>query len=225
MNSGFTALLLLSAAFLFVTPFEILEISDKIVDASCLRTSYSAAIVRGYLSTGMVDPNLKSNMDILSAAKFDAIIYMNPCVKCGNATGQVDAVFAAIGDIMLRKPVAVYVFGDQWGKDKQANKKFLIELIKAIAHHTSSSLIMTNKYHWETIIGETIMDLLISPIVYINVDHKKTCDDYEPFACWNKPLAKKFESDTTVCGHKVGMLFQCSESSNLLSDIVTHADA
>ncbi len=213
MNSAFIILLLAASSLLVSCKhFTFLEISEKVVDASCIQKSYPAALVRGYVSTGMVDPNLKANIAALTAAKVAANIYMNPCVKCGNASGQIDAIFKAIDN--AQKVVGIYVFGDQWGTDKQANKKFLIELVMSIMSHSTLSFIITNKYQWENIIGEAVMDLILSPVIYVNIDHKATCDDYDPFGCWTEAFAKKYESDKQLCKQKVGVIYMCRDDPN-----------
>ncbi len=213
MKSSFT-ILLLAASFLLVSceHFTFLEISDKVVDASCIRSSYPAAVVRGYLSTGMVDPNLKANIAALAAEGVMSNIYMNSCVKCGNASGQVDAIFNAING--ARKSIGIYVFGDGWGKDKQANQKFLLELINSIKSHSALCFIITNKYQWENIIGEGLMELTMTPLFYVEIDHKDTCSDFKQFGCWIMAYAKKYESDKLVCGQKVGVVSSCIDDSN-----------
>ncbi len=209
MKSSFT-ILLLAASFLFVSCkyLTLLEISEKVVNAPCILASYPAAIVRGYLSTGMVDPNLKSNLAALTAAGVATGTYMNPCVRCGDAAGQVDAIFKATNSD--HKYIGVYVFGDQWGKDKQANKKFLFELIKSISsHHSTICFIITSKYHWKNIIGAALIELRLTPMIYVDIDHDDTCTNFDPFGCWLLPFAKKYESDKEVCGQKVGVISLC----------------
>ncbi len=216
MNSSFTILFLVASFLLVSCDHDLLEISEKIDNASCIRASYSSALVRGYLSTGMVDPNLKSNIAALTAVMVPVNIYMNPCVKCGNASGQIDAIYNVVGE--SHKMVGIYVFGDQWGKDKQANKKFLLELVMSVMSHSTLSFIITNKYQWEKIIGEAIMSLILAPVIYIKVDHKATCDDYDPFGCWTEPVGKKYESDRQVCNMKVGVINSCEKDSNGIWD-------
>lgn len=227
MPSAFTVLLLLFSASVLVScaTLGIVEISDKIDDVSCLTTSFESGLVRGYLSTGMVDPNLSSNLKVLLAAKFNANIYMNPCVKCGNATGQVDAMFAAIeGKNIPYSFVGIYVSGDQWGKDKSANNKFLHELIVAITSHYTFAIIITDKYQWEKIIGEKIKDLLLCDMIYVNVDRKDNCHNYEPFGGWDEALGKKYESGIKACGYNVGVIHLCStDLASRLRDKLAHA--
>ncbi len=214
MNSSFT-ILLLAASFLLVScnHTSLVEISEKIVNASCIRASYQLALVRGYLSTGMVDPNLKSNINVLLAAEVEPMVYMNPCVKCGNGKGQVDAVFKAIG--VARMPIGVYVMGDQWGNDQEANKMFLLEIVMSIMLlHASPSFVITNKYQWEKILGKSVVSLLLTQLIYISVDHNENCGNYDPFNYWEQPFGKKYESDKQVCGQEMGVIRMCMEDAN-----------
>ncbi len=226
MNSAFTILLLSFALLASCDHTQLIEISDKITDTSCLRSAYSAVLVRGYLSTGMVDPNLKSNLNKMLAANFDTNIYMNPCVKCGNPAGQADAMFAAIGTGMPEMATGIYVFGDQWGADKQANKEFILKLVESVmTTHRSVVFIITNNYQWEKIVGESVSELRATVVMYVNIDHKQTCEDYDPIGCWNVAFAKKYESDKALCGHKVGVMYVCRADFNGLRNMLNRADA
>eukprot|EP00831_Metopus_contortus_P041822 TRINITY_DN32884_c0_g1_i1.p2 TRINITY_DN32884_c0_g1~~TRINITY_DN32884_c0_g1_i1.p2 ORF type:complete len:175 (+),score=34.24 TRINITY_DN32884_c0_g1_i1:77-526(+) len=60
---GIMKILLLIFAVAFANELYYFKISDKIVDAKCLKQSHENGLVRGYMSIGKVDPNYRSNIE------------------------------------------------------------------------------------------------------------------------------------------------------------------
>lgn len=97
MPSAFLRLALIAALLgLAHTAHVVYETSEKLGNLSCF-SNQTTVIIRGYLQSGMVDPNLSQNAALLRAAGLGPIPYINPCAKCGKAKAQVTAMLAAMG--------------------------------------------------------------------------------------------------------------------------------
>ncbi len=184
-------------------------ISEKISDAACIHKSYATAFPRGYMATGMLDPNYVSNTVLLEKQKFVWWPYMIPCFKCGNAAKQVRTLIAA-ADIPNNLVTVFIDAGREWSKDVETNRKFVLELLTEIINEQHVPILQTSKYSFEKVFGEGWSELSSVSLYYISPDGKKNCKDFTTFGGWTTADAKVYLSDSLVCGNKLDMIVMCS---------------
>lgn len=213
MQSKLLIALILAAVLGVARPLtDAVEIPEKIVDPLCLHKVYKYAFPRAYISTGMVDPNYKGNVEKLTANGFTWWPYIVPCFKCGHAEKQVIAVLA-VKEIATHM-VSVYLDASNgWSKSQDKNREFISALIRTIVEQTHVPVIVTNKYSFEKIAGKDWSDLSELPLYYIAPDGKENCQDFAKFGGWTKPAAKLFRSSASVCGNKVDLILPCNSGA------------
>ena len=86
-------------------------VAEKINDAECIKSTFSGTFVRGYVATGMVDPNYVYNANLLYEHEVNWAPYMVPCYKCGNPRKQVTDMIEAVQ--WPHTPIAIYVSTDR----------------------------------------------------------------------------------------------------------------
>ncbi len=186
-------------------------IAEKVIDAECIRHLYTGVIVRGYLSSGMVDPNYVGNIKRLNSRHVNWWLYMNPCFKCGNPVAQFNNLIAAT--TVRHKSIIVSVMDNQsWGSDVEKNREFLTNLTKEIKGQGYVTVIMTSKYSYEKIMGEGWADLCNLPLYYQSFDGKDNCDNFVPFCGWYQANGKIYENNFPACDIKFDVLVGCDAS-------------
>ncbi|MDR3430975.1 MAG: hypothetical protein P4L95_03550 [Rouxiella aceris] len=188
-------------------------ISEKIIDAECIRHLYTSVVVRSYLSSGMVDPDYVGNTKHLHDHLVEWWPYMNPCFKCGNPEAQFKKLIAAT--TIPHKVILIYIMVDQgWGSDVEKNREFLTTLTSMMQESKYLPLIVTNKYNYEKIMGEDWSDLCSLPLYYQSLNGKDNCDDFVPFCGWYQAIGKIYKNNFPACTIKFDVAVGCDVSES-----------
>lgn len=179
--------------------------------ASCLSSTISFIIPRGYQSTGKVDPNVCNNLKTgYNAGIKTRDVYIFPAPKSGNAAGQINSLVSYLnancksywsGRIWLDIEGSTY-----WLGSSSANQNFYKQLKDACTSSGAKCGIYSSYYQWESIFGSTSFcygqDL---PLWYAHYDSVPNFSDYTSFGCWNSPYMKQYQGDVTKCSFDVDM--------------------
>ena len=171
---------------------------------SCLNSEgYKYAIVRGYMSTGYVDPNAKANIANAKAAGMQAVdVYMFPCVPCGDAASQATALWDSLGGSFGTVWIDVEVYS--WNEDQATNQAFISTLVSTLKGHGAIVGIYTSLYNWSSITGGwTGMASL--PLWYAHYDDDASFSDFTGYGGWARPAMKQYDGNLVVCGAGVDL--------------------
>ena len=216
----YLSLLLLPAGFALV---EDIEIAEKVVDPECIKTQVKeGAWVRGYLSTGMVDPNLVYNVNLLNQFGVYVSAYMQPCFKCGNPKKQAQDLAASMP--LKNRRFMIYVTSGQWGTDMNANRDFLTTLVEEFRSTGNAAGIVTSEQHYQSIMGKDWDTMSSLMLFYIKVDNITSCSDFKPFNGWKKPREKLYDVTESLCGNTVDYLHDCIEGEKKMAHSVYSID-
>jgi hypothetical protein len=176
---------------------------------SCMASSYSFVIPRGYRSSGSVDSNACSNIKTAKAAGIKkADSYMFPCPTCSkSATTQVGEMVNNLNSNCKREwsgRVWLDIEGSQyWKGSSSANKAFYEELVGACKKKATCG-VYSSASQWSALFGSSSYsygsDL---PLWYAHYDNKPSFSDYSAFGGWSKPFAKQYAGDVTACSTDV----------------------
>mmetsp|Transcript_32873 Transcript_32873/g.57419 ORF Transcript_32873/g.57419 Transcript_32873/m.57419 type:complete len:207 (+) Transcript_32873:6130-6750(+) len=182
------------------------DVSEYTNVFSCLKSSgYTFAIVRGYQSNGQVDPNAVNNIKNARSAGFSYVdVYAFPCVPCGNAAGQANALVSALsgqnyGTIWL--DVETY----NWSSSQSSNQSFITSFINAVKSKGKAAGIYSSYYNWQSIVGLSWSGVSSLPLWYAHYDNNPSFSDFQSFGGWSKPAIKQYAGDKTVCGAGVDL--------------------
>lgn len=199
-------LLVLCACFALSLATLGIDVSQPTNVFSCLKSSgYSFAIVRGYQSNGVVDPNAKSNIANARNAGFQYVdVYAFPCVPCGNAAGQATTLVNALkgsnyGTIWM--DVESYA----WSSSLSSNQSFITSYVNAVKGAGRSVGIYSSYYNWQSIVGLGWTGVSSLPLWYAHYDNSPSFSDFQSFGGWSKPSMKQYAGDKTVCGAGVDL--------------------
>lgn len=173
---------------------------------SCLHSEgYDFAIVRGYQSTGNVDPSVVSNIKNARAGGMANVdVYLFPCVPCGNPAGQATALVNAIkGQNYGMIWIDIETFA--WSSNLSSNQNFITAMVnqlKSLGQHIG---VYTNYYNWQAIVGLSWTGCSSLPLWYAHYDNNPSFSDFVPFGGWTTPSIKQYNDDTTACGIKVDL--------------------
>ena len=128
--------------------------------SSCMASSYSLIIPRGYQSVGQVDPNVcASLMTAYNAGIKERDVYLFPCPKCGNAENQVQSLVGHLtsncksywsGRIWLDIEGSQY-----WLGSYSSNQNFYKQLKDACVSSGYKCGVYSSYYQWEDLFGTT----------------------------------------------------------------------
>ncbi|MET9677740.1 glycoside hydrolase family 25 protein [Streptomyces sp. NPDC006482] len=157
------------------------------------------AIMRGYRSTGSVDPNLAATVANAWAAGMSHVdVYQFPCYSCGNAAGQADALIGHLKDNSVKYGTVwldVEGPGTYWGSSHVANAAFINDWLQAMKEQGAAIGIYTSASQWEPIVGSYTGGSAY-PLWYANLDDTRGFDDFTPFGGWTKPSIKTHNTGT-----------------------------
>lgn len=171
---------------------------------SCLHSSgYEYAIVRGYMSTGYVDPNARANIANAKAAGMSAVdVYLFPCVPCGDPVSQGNALWSALGGSFGTVWIDVETYA--WNEDQATNQQFISSLVSTLKGHGAIVGIYTSLYNWSSIVGSwTGMSSL--PLWYAHYDNDPSFGDFSEFGGWARPAMKQYDGNVMACGAGVDL--------------------
>ena len=191
------ALIMLSAVT-YGKPY-LMATSSKIADAKCFLDKTLWVIIRAYTPVGMVDPNLKHNINALNDGGAIWEPYMMPCFKCGNPKKQIKDMKVALAP--WNGQVPVYVVPSSWGTNIEENRKFMTELIDELtADGTFSAAVVTSIAFYEKTFGKDWGEFSRVPLVYIGTNNDPSCNDFRPFGGWKESSEKMYSLNQDVCG-------------------------
>lgn len=173
---------------------------------SCLVSSgYSFAIVRGYQSSGNVDPNVVANIKNAKAAGMAHVdVYMFPCVPCGNPAGQASALVSAIkgqGYGTIWVDIETYA----WSSNLASNQNFITSMVNQLKALGQTVGIYSSYYNWQSIVGLNWAGCSSLPLWYAHYDNSPSFSDFTAFGGWKTPSIKQYAGDKTVCGAGVDL--------------------
>ena len=175
---------------------------------SCLHSSgYTFAIVRGYLSSGSVDPNVVANIKNARAGGMANVdVYLFPCVPCGNPAGQATALVNAIKG-QNYGTIWVDVENYAWSSNLASNQNFITTMVNQLKSLGQVVGIYSSYYNWQSIVGLSWSGVASCPLWYAHYDNNPSFSDFTAFGGWSHPSIKQYAGDKTVCGAGVDLNF------------------
>eukprot|EP00005_Dracoamoeba_jomungandri_P002001 CAMPEP_0174250800 /NCGR_PEP_ID=MMETSP0439-20130205/847_1 /TAXON_ID=0 /ORGANISM="Stereomyxa ramosa, Strain Chinc5" /LENGTH=212 /DNA_ID=CAMNT_0015330963 /DNA_START=76 /DNA_END=714 /DNA_ORIENTATION=+ len=182
------------------------DVSQLTTVFGCLKQSgYEFAIIRGFRSSGSVDPYVVKNIENARAAGIPYVdVYLFPCVSCGNPGTQSAELLSAISGQnygMVWVDIEVYA----WTSSKTTNQRFITEMVGNLTSRGAKVGIYTSYYNWESIVGLDWTGVSRYPLWYAHYDNSPSFGDFKAFGGWSKPSIKQYAGDKTVCGAGVDL--------------------
>ncbi|OMJ74587.1 hypothetical protein SteCoe_26444 [Stentor coeruleus] len=173
---------------------------------SCLvQNGYTFSIIRGYTSSGYVDPNVVSNINNAWNGGMSYVdVYLFPCVPCGNPTTQANNLVSALNGVnygMIWIDVETYA----WSSSQSANQNFILTMVNALQGLGAIVGIYSNYYNWQSIVGLNWSGVSSLPLWYAHYDNNPSFSDFVSFGGWSSPAIKQYAGDATVCGAGVDL--------------------
>ena len=176
---------------------------------NCLhnQNGMSFAVVRCYMSTGEVDPNCASSVQKAWNSGLERVdLYMFPCPTCGNAAGQVNALYNYISSNGVKfNQLWLDIEGPEYWMGQGDNRNFYEELSA-----TTNKLfptrwgVYTNKNGWESIFGAWTPSLSC-PLWHAYWDNTPSLSGFTPFDGFNSRAMKQYHGGTTLCSMSVDL--------------------
>lgn len=177
--------------------------------ATCLVSSYSFMVARGYHSSGSVDTNVCTSIKHASSAGFTKRdTYLFPCPTCSKSAATqvqelVDYLNANCAS-QWSKRVWLDIEGSQyWTGDTTKNRNWYQSLVDACKSKAKCG-VYASASQWSAIFGSTSYkygnDL---PLWYAHYDGNANFDDFSSFGGWSSPHAKQYAGTTSTCSASV----------------------
>jgi hypothetical protein len=181
----------------------------------CLKNNgFVAAIPRGYMSVGRVDPNMVSNVANARAAGFQYVdVYMFPCPTCSSSAEQqfsqlwnaFSASHVNVGMVWLDIEGRQY-----WSSSTANNQSFYKQLVAATQRVGAKVGIYSSKVQWQEIFGSASFDGgFRGPLWYAHYDNNARCSDFSAFGGWGSPTLKQYVGDTVQCSAGIDISSYC----------------
>jgi hypothetical protein len=178
--------------------------------ATCLVSSFSFMVARGYRSSGAVDTNVCTSIHHAYNAGFTARdAYLFPCPTCSkSAATQVQELVDYLNancPSHWSKRIWLDIEGSSyWTGDTTKNRNWYQNLVDACKNKSSKCGIYASASQWSSIFGSTSYkygnDL---PLWYAHYDGNANFDDFSSFGGWTTPHAKQFAGTTSTCSMSV----------------------
>eukprot|EP00831_Metopus_contortus_P024712 TRINITY_DN214_c0_g1_i15.p2 TRINITY_DN214_c0_g1~~TRINITY_DN214_c0_g1_i15.p2 ORF type:complete len:222 (+),score=37.58 TRINITY_DN214_c0_g1_i15:174-839(+) len=163
--------------------------------------------IRGYLSSGKVDPNLKANVKIASDGGMKAIdLVFNPCVPIEPET-QAKEFIAAIEGMNVQN-IWINVDVPGWREFKNFNVLFMEDLLAALSKSGKKVGVLSSKFKWEDNFGSSFHGGSSKSLMYESLNKDPSFKDFKPFGGWKKPSGKYFDSSYSACSLKLKMAYK-----------------
>lgn len=182
--------------------------SFSVANFQCIKNAgYSYVIIRGFRSTGVLDPAATQSLTNAKSAGLATDMYMFPC-RGKSATTQVDEMMNGInaglyGSVWIdveTNPSSACTWS---GHDAASNCQFLTDIVNRVKSRGKSVGIYSSANMWQTIFGSKTACSTIGAgynLWYAHYDNVASFSDFSAFGGWTKPSMKQFAGDTTVCG-------------------------
>ena len=167
----------------------------------CMKNSgMDFAVMRGYRSSGSVDPNACASLKNAQAAGLSTHTYIFPNTN-GDPSQQIDAIISGLSGCGYS-----YIFIDveqyDW-KDQSFNRNFLKTMIDHLVSRTGRCDIYTNKVQWGGIVGLDYTYGSKCGLWWASWDNQPNFNDFSPFSGWNQAEMKQYTGDSQVCGSDI----------------------
>tara|TARA_A100001035_G_scaffold34423_1_gene23022 strand:+ start:112 stop:804 length:693 start_codon:yes stop_codon:yes gene_type:complete len=188
--------------------------------ASCLidQGYGSILIARGYMKSGAPDTNYCGTITNAKAGGYSEVaVYIFPCPTCGPAADQIQQLATELSkcDAANGEDFKIWldVEGTQyWLQDYAKNQAWYKDFVDACQGLMGSNScgVYASKSQWEGLFGTSEFvygsDLGL-PLWYAHYDNDPSFDDYPKysFGGWDKPWAKQYFGDASVCDFNVDL--------------------
>jgi len=127
--------------------------------ATCLASSNSFIIPRGYQSLGKVDPNVCNNLKTAYNAGIKTRdVYLFPCPTCGNPSGQVTTLVNYLNSnckSYWSGRIWLDIEGSQYWLGSSSSNQAFYKSLKDSCSSNARCGIYSSYYQWEDIFGST----------------------------------------------------------------------
>ena len=185
-------------------------IHTNVTDFKCFRDkSYSVAFIRGFLSTGIIDPYLISNLKGASYLGSPPIVYMNPCLKCKmSLTDQFKKLLNALNDFRPDAFVFKVKLSDNWPSNPSLNCNNLKLVVTEVLKIDLPFVIQSDINDWNRIMGKDCsMKSYKVNLVWDKHDKQKNFKNFKPFGGFDEAVVKEYDGPLQICGHSVDVAF------------------
>mgnify|MGYP001085286539 CR=1 FL=1 len=188
------------------SPMKGVDVSQRTDVFSCIHgKGYKFAIVRGFQSSGYVDPNVVTNIDnAISAGMSFADVYLFPCVPCANPKTQAQKLVDSIKGKNYKR-IWVDIEKYHWHSDKSQNQQFITDIVNELKDLGQSVGIYTSYYNWESITGLDWKGVSDLPLWYPHYDNDPSFSDFKSFGGWTKPTMKQYGGNKELCNAGVDL--------------------
>lgn len=187
-----------------------ITVRTAINDFSCFPSNnYDFAFIRGFMSSGQVDPNARSNVEAASKAGMSINVFLRPCLKCYISPSEtvLRVVKELEGTEYFSLIVMVYV-DDNWSTDQAYNCQYLRDILAEIKKHGKNAAVGSDYDPWNKVMGKNcLVGKEVNDLMWDKHDNKKDIKTFKSFAGFNAPTSKEYSGAVNVCGHKVDLLY------------------
>ena len=195
-------------------------VHTNITDFQCFKDKlYSAAFIRGYLSTGRIDPYLITNLKAASKLNLKPSVYMNPCLKCMMLlTEQVKMLLNAIKDMKCEAVIFKVKLSDNWLNNPASNCKNIKLALNVISNGKRLPVIQSDINDWDRIMGKDckVKTFYAQYLVWDKHDKQKSFKDFKPFAGFDMANFKEYDGPLQICNHEVDVAASYYNSADRL---------
>ena len=182
-------------------------VHTNISDFQCFKDKlYAIAFVRGYLSTGKIDPYLISNLKGASILEYRPYVYMNPCLKCKmSLVEQVNTLMDTIVDMKYDSVIFKVKLSDHWPNDPASNCKNIKLALNEIKKTEKIYTVQSDINDWNLIMGKDckVSSDYRNDLFWDKHDKQKNFKGFKPFAGYNIAITKEYDGPLQVCNHEV----------------------
>eukprot|EP01113_Clastostelium_recurvatum_P003697 TRINITY_DN11615_c0_g1_i1.p1 TRINITY_DN11615_c0_g1~~TRINITY_DN11615_c0_g1_i1.p1 ORF type:complete len:229 (+),score=34.92 TRINITY_DN11615_c0_g1_i1:121-807(+) len=172
-------------------------------DFNCMKPSLEFVVMRCYRSVGSVDPDCAGTVHAAHAASIpDVSVYIFPCFKCGNPTGQMQTMVSHMKTNNINVSMIwldIEGPGTYWGSNQATNENFIDQLAKEGTSLGYKLGVYTSASQWIPIVGKWT-GLSNLPLWYAHYNNQQNFDDFTPFGGWTKPSIKQYADGPGLCG-------------------------
>ena len=131
-------------------------VHTNITDFQCFKDKlYSAAFIRGYLSTGKIDPYLITNLKAASKLDLKPSVYMNPCLKCMMLLReQVKVLLDTIKGMAFEAVIFKVKLSDNCPNNPTSKCEDVKSALNVISYNKKLSVIQSDINVWDQIMGK-----------------------------------------------------------------------
>ncbi|KAM9978984.1 hypothetical protein ACTFIZ_000317 [Dictyostelium cf. discoideum] len=200
----FLLLITFIALFGAINAFSGVDISQgsSVGDFQCMiNQGFEFAIIRGYMETGQVDPEVVNSIACAREAGVEYVdTYLFPCFNCGNPQDQGPALVNYLSGYNANYGMVwLDIESSDWSGDQSANVAFFEGLISGLQSVGAHIGVYTSASQWIPIMGGYTGGSEF-PLWYANWDGVQSFDDFSAFGGWSTPAIKQYNDGGSNCG-------------------------